>query len=135
MQDIQHQIDLILCSSLPNLYHYHISPNESEILREKIEDLLKTWFIRESMSPCAYQTFQSLRKEIIGECVVESRVINKITIKYRFSIPCLQDMLDELAGSKVFLKRDLHSGYHIRIRHVNEWKKNLRANMDCMSGW
>ena len=86
-------------------------------MARKIEELLKTGLIGKSLSPCVAPIVLAPKKEGTWRLCTNLRALNKITIRYKFSMTRIENLLDCLGKARYFSKIDLKSGYHqIRIR-------------------
>jgi hypothetical protein len=129
IRSIIHHIDLIPGASLSNKEAYILTPQENEEVKRQIQDFLDKGLVRESLSPCTVPTVLSPNKDGGWRRCTDSRSINKVTIRYRFPLSRMDDLMDCLSGASYFSKIDLKSGYHqIKMREGDEWKIAFKKN-------
>jgi hypothetical protein len=79
--------------------------------------LLEKQFIRPSVSPWGALVLLVKKKDGSMRLCVDYRQLNKVTIKNRYPLPRIDDLMDQLVGAEVFSKIDLRLGYHqIRVK-------------------
>jgi hypothetical protein len=95
---------------------YRLSPLERAEAEKQIRELLAKGWIQPSTSPFGAPILFVTKKDGSLRMCVDYRSLNKVTVRNRFPLPRIDDLLDMLHGSTVFTSLDLASAYHqIRI--------------------
>jgi hypothetical protein len=80
-----------------------------------------------SKSPMAAPFFFVKKKDGLLCPVQDYRVLNAMTVKNKYPLPLISDLINQLCGAKYFIKLNVCWGYNnIWIKEGNEWKAMFR---------
>jgi hypothetical protein len=124
-----HHIPLVPGAVPVNSRPYRYSPLHKDEIERQVAALLKAGLIVPSVSPFASPVLLVKKKDSTWRFCVDYRKLNSLTIKNRFPMPLVEEILDELAGTKYFSSLDLTAGYHqIRMGEGDEHKTAFKTH-------
>jgi transposase InsO family protein len=125
---VEHEIELEPGTKPPYLRIYHMSPLELAEVKRQLTELIDMEFIQPSKSPYGAPILFVPKKNGKLRMCIDYRALNKITVKNRYPLPRIDELMDQLHGATVFSKLDLQSGYwQIRIAEQDVPKTAFRT--------
>jgi hypothetical protein len=81
---------------------------ELKLLKAELDSLLEKGFIRPSVSPWGSSALFLPKKDGTQRLCVDYHVLKAVTIKNKYPLPRIDDLMDQLRQAKFFSKIDLH---------------------------
>jgi hypothetical protein len=116
-REVEFVIDLLPGTAPISKRPYRMFVEELKELKKKLMELQEAGYIRLSSSPWGAPVLFVQKKDGPQRMCVDYRYLNDVTMKNKYSLPCIDDLFDQMRGARVFSKIDLRSGYHqMKIR-------------------
>ena len=126
---IQHRIDLVPDARIPAVRPlHHQSTKDLALFQEYTESMVASGQIRPSTSPYGAMALIVRKKDGTARVVIDYRGLNDITVKNKYPLPLMDELLDRVVNAKVFSKLDLRTGFHqIRVHEEDVAKTAFRT--------
>ena len=127
-REVEFTIDLIPGTEPISIPPYRMAPAELRELKAQLEELLSKGFIRPSISPWGAPVLFVKKKDGSLRLCIDYRQLNRVTIRNQYPLPRIDELFDQLQGSRVYSKIDLRSGYHqLRVQESDVPKTAFRT--------
>ena len=110
-RDVDFGIELHPGTSSISMTPHRMALVELQELRVQLQELLDKGFIRPSTSPWGALILFAKKKDKTLRLCIDYRQLNRVTIKNRYPLPRIDDLLDQLRGAQVYSKIDLRTDY------------------------
>ena len=122
-RSLDHRIDLEPGAQPTYRPDYKKSLPEYDEMKRQITEMLESGEIQPSVSPYGAPVLFVKKQDGSLRMCIDYRALNKQTIKNKYPLPRIEEMLDRLGKAKYFTKLDLRSGYHqIRVAEEDIYK-------------
>nr|GEV10036.1 hypothetical protein [Tanacetum cinerariifolium] len=127
-RQVEFQIDLVPGAAPVVCAPYRIALSELQELSTQLQELSDKGFIRPSYSPWVAPVLFVKKKYGSFRMCIDYRELNKLTMKNRYPLPRINELFDQLQGSRVYYKINLRSGYHqLRVQEEDITKKAFKT--------
>ena len=127
-REMEFTIDLIPGTEPISIPPYRMAPVELRELKAQLEELLSKGFIRPSISPWGAPVLFVEKRDGSLRLCIDYRQLNRVTIHNQYPLPRIDELFDQLQGSRVYSKIDLRSGYHqLRVQESDVPKTAFRT--------
>ncbi|GJX44036.1 putative reverse transcriptase domain-containing protein [Tanacetum coccineum] len=127
-RQVEFQIDLVPGAAPVARAPYRLAPAEMQELSTQLQELSDKGFIRPCSSTWGAPVLFVEKKDGSFRMCIDYCELNKLTVKNRYPLLRIDDLFDQLQGSRVYSKIDLRSGYHqLRVREEDISKTAFRT--------
>ncbi|GKA65001.1 putative reverse transcriptase domain-containing protein, partial [Tanacetum coccineum] len=128
VREVEFRIELIPGATPVAKSPYRLAPSELEELSGQLKELQDKGFIRLSSSPWGAPILFVKKKDGSFRMCINYKELKKLTVKNRYPLPGIDDLFDQLQGSRFFSKIYLRCGYHqLRVHEDDIPKTAFRA--------
>ncbi|GJS10488.1 putative reverse transcriptase domain-containing protein [Tanacetum coccineum] len=128
---VEFQIDLDPGAAPMARAPYRLAPSELQELSTQLQELSDKGIIRPISLPWGASVLFVKKRDGSFRICIDYRELNKLIVKNRYLLSRIEDLFDQLQGSRVYSKIDLTSGYH-QLRSEEEHAEHLKLIMELL---